>query len=138
MKKTETKYTKEQLINSDVFSNKRDLLTALLIDGENYTVKETDELIGRAGIEIRNIDGADKNELAYIIRKDYRRKGYGYEVCKAILNYAFTKLSMDEVMIVIEKDNVPSINMADRIGATPIALSAVNGCEYMIFQCRNN
>ena len=96
------------------------------------------ELIGRAGIEIRNIDGADKNELAYIIRKDYRRKGYGYEVCKAILNYAFTKLSMDEVMIVIEKDNVPSINMADRIGATPIALSAVNGCEYMIFQCRNN
>ncbi len=45
MKKTETKYTKEQLINSDVFSNKRDLLTALLIDGENYTVKETDELI---------------------------------------------------------------------------------------------
>ena len=44
MKKTETKYTKEQLINSDVFSNKRDLLTALL-DGENYTVKETDELI---------------------------------------------------------------------------------------------
>lgn len=65
--------------------------------------KETDELIGRAGIEIRNIDGADKNELAYIIRKDYRRKGYGYEVCKAILNYAFTKLSMDEVVIVIEK-----------------------------------
>ena len=45
MKKTETKYTKEQLIKSDVFSNKRDLLTALLIDGENYTVKETDELI---------------------------------------------------------------------------------------------
>ena len=52
MKKTETKgYTrtkhqhKRELINSDVFSNKRDLLTALLIDGENYTVKETDELI---------------------------------------------------------------------------------------------
>ena len=45
MKKTETKYTKEQLINSDVFSNKRDLLTALLIDCENYTVKETYELI---------------------------------------------------------------------------------------------
>ena len=41
-------------------------------------------------------------------------------------------------MIVIEKDNVPSINMADRIGAAPIALSAVIGCEYMIFQCRNN
>lgn len=45
MKKTETKYTKEQLINSDVFSNKRDLLTALLVDGKTYTVKETDELI---------------------------------------------------------------------------------------------
>ena len=45
MKKTETKYTKEQLINSDVFSSKRDLLTALLIDGESYTVKETEEMI---------------------------------------------------------------------------------------------
>lgn len=45
MKKTETKYTKEQLINSDVFLGKRDLLTALLIDGESYTVKETEEMI---------------------------------------------------------------------------------------------
>ena len=40
MKKTETKYTKEQLINSDVFSNKRDLLTALLIDGEDELIKK--------------------------------------------------------------------------------------------------
>ena len=45
MKKTETKYTKEQLINSDAFSSNRDLLPALLIDGEIYTVKETHELI---------------------------------------------------------------------------------------------
>lgn len=41
MKNTAKKFTKEQLINSDVFSSKRDLLTALLIDGETYTVKET-------------------------------------------------------------------------------------------------
>lgn len=31
--------------------------------------KETDELIGRAGIEIRNIDGADKNELDILSEK---------------------------------------------------------------------
>lgn len=98
--------------------------------------KENNELIGRAGISIRNIDGEDKHEMGYIIGKKYRRQGYAYEVCSAIKNYAFSEIKMEDLFIVTEKRNLPSCDLADKLGFTVSGLSEVNGCEYMIFQCK--
>ena len=47
-KKGETEeivFTKEQLINSDSFLKYKDLLGALLSDGESYTAKAASEMI---------------------------------------------------------------------------------------------
>ena len=38
--KAETKYTKVQLLNSKVFSNRKDALGAVIKDGEMLTIKE--------------------------------------------------------------------------------------------------
>lgn len=38
--KAETKYTKFQLLNSKVFSNRKDALGAVIKDGEMLTIKE--------------------------------------------------------------------------------------------------
>lgn len=40
-----TKYTKEQLIGSERYRNRRDLLGALLKDGEVYTLHDADTLL---------------------------------------------------------------------------------------------
>lgn len=47
-KKTKTKaktYTKEQILRSDVYRYRRDLVGALLEDGKSYEIKEVDNMI---------------------------------------------------------------------------------------------
>ena len=41
----EPKFTKESLVNSKRFRNERDLASALLKDGEEYTIAEVEEMI---------------------------------------------------------------------------------------------
>lgn len=38
-------YTKEQLSHSQKYANSRDLISALLEDGKNYTLEQVDKLI---------------------------------------------------------------------------------------------
>jgi len=40
-----SKFTKEQLVNAKKYSNRKDLLNALLQENKLYTFDETDELI---------------------------------------------------------------------------------------------
>ncbi len=98
--------------------------------------KETGGLIGRAGLEIRNMDGTDKNEIGYIIKREYRNKGYAYEVCKAIMQYAFETEEMEDLLLVTRLENLPSCNLAEKLGFNRIGSSTLNGYEYMIFQCK--
>ena len=44
-KPTATKYTKEQLVKSQRYMTRRDLLGALLKDGERYSFSEVDALL---------------------------------------------------------------------------------------------
>lgn len=45
--KTAVKYTKEQLIRSARYMKRRDLLSALLEDGERYTFNEVDAMLDK-------------------------------------------------------------------------------------------
>lgn len=78
--------------------------------------KTTGELIGRVGIENRNIDGNDKNELGYSIRKEYRNKGYAYETGSAVLDYARDVLEMKEMFCVVKEHNRISKALATKFG----------------------
>ena len=77
----------------------------------------TDKLIGRAGIDIREVDGETEPELGYIIGKDYRRQGYATEICQAIAAYAKSHFGMRKLNIMIGKDNQPSMGLAHKLGA---------------------
>lgn len=43
----EDKFTKEQLVKSKMFSDRIDLLNALLKDNRNYSIKEVNEIINK-------------------------------------------------------------------------------------------
>jgi hypothetical protein len=43
--KSEPKFTKEQIIRSSRFANRRDAVSACLDDDKQYTMKEVDEII---------------------------------------------------------------------------------------------
>lgn len=42
---TESAFTKAQVLASKKYSNRQDILNALLVDGKNYTLTEVDALI---------------------------------------------------------------------------------------------
>mgnify|MGYP003312333599 CR=1 FL=1 len=78
--------------------------------------KETGALIGRAGLEHREINGETELELGYLIGKKYQGQGYATEVCKAILVYAKENAGFDRINTVIEDGNEVSIGLSKKLG----------------------
>lgn len=78
--------------------------------------KETGELIGRAGLEHREIYEQTELELGYLIGKPYQGNGYATEVCNAILEYAKENTDFPQINCVVQKGNEVSIHMAQKLG----------------------
>ena len=83
-------------------------------------VRKTGEIIGWCGLQpIGDEDSPlGRIELGYLIDRNYRNRGYGYEACRAILDFAFRRLELDEVWAVIDEKNVPSLRLAEKLGFT--------------------
>ncbi len=106
--------------------------------------KDTGLLVGKAGICNLELSGQDEFseavnnddtpiELGYHIFSPYRRKGYGREACKAVLDYAVTAVT-DRVYARIDPDNLSSVKLAEELGFRLIAQiyngSAPHMCLY--------
>lgn len=76
--------------------------------------KETGQMIGRAGLSCR--EGFEDPELGYVIAEPYQRKGYGTEVCQAILDYAFTELTFTQVRVLLQQENEASLGLCLKLG----------------------
>jgi ribosomal-protein-alanine N-acetyltransferase len=80
--------------------------------------KETGKFIGRCGLLPCTVDGQEEIEVAYLISKAYWGQGLGTEAAQAILDYAFEKLHLPRLICRIDKDNLASIKVAEKIGMT--------------------
>ena len=85
----------------------------LLID------KKSGEYIGRAGVGIAEAKKGDLYELGYEILAPYRRQGYGYEACRAILEYAREELGLENLIIRTDASNTAAIALAKKLGISP-------------------
>ena len=95
--------------------------------------KQTGKLVGRAGIEHREELGNDL-ELGYAVRTSCQRKGYAYEVCSAILQYAKEELSAEKVHCLIQPQNAASIKLAEKLLFHNNGKRMINGtemCDYV-------
>ena len=55
-------------------------------------------------------------ELGYAVAEDYRRQGFAYEMCRAVLDYAFAVLHSDTVLVRIHPQNTASLGLARKLG----------------------
>jgi RimJ/RimL family protein N-acetyltransferase len=78
--------------------------------------KETGKYIGRCGLLPLTIDGQDEVEAAFLISKAYWGQGLGTEAAQALLDYGFEKLNLPRLICTIDKNNLPSIKVAEKIG----------------------
>lgn len=73
-------------------------------------------LIGRCGIQNSMIDGKPEIELSYLLDVNHWGMGYALECTRAVLSYAAEELEIDRIVAVIDKFNLRSIKVAERIG----------------------
>lgn len=71
-------------------------------------------VIGRAGISWR--EGFDIPELGFMIGVPWQRQGYAYEVCSAILDYAYEELGFTQVQALVMEGNEKSAALCRKLG----------------------
>lgn len=78
--------------------------------------KDTSEIIGHIGIEPK-FWNQDKSviEFGYMIDENFRKCGFAYEACKAILKVAHEK-GIVYLYCRIKAENVPSLNLVKKLG----------------------
>lgn len=80
--------------------------------------KSTGHMIGRCGLELKNIEGQAEYELGYLINPKYHQQGYGTEAVKAVIQYGLEFLNLHRILVVIKQSNLHSINFAKKLGFT--------------------
>jgi [ribosomal protein S5]-alanine N-acetyltransferase len=78
--------------------------------------RESGALIGRAGLLRWTIDGRREIEIAYLLAKQYWRRGLGREIASALVRHGFDRLQLLRLIALIHPDNVASIRTAETAG----------------------
>lgn len=74
-------------------------------------------IIGQAALMPTIIENIQYYEIGYILKKEYWHNGYATEAAKALKEYAFNTLDLDEVIFEIRPNNISSRKVAEALGA---------------------
>ncbi len=99
-----------------------------------WTVMEkgSGEIIGRAGISWR--EGYDLPELGFVIGVPWQRQGYAYEVCRAILVYAWKELGIGQIQALVMEGNERSAKLCKKLGFSRIGTVWEDGAAHILFR----
>lgn len=78
--------------------------------------RATGRMIGRAGLNLREIHGKLVLELGYLIGKEFQSRGFATELCEGILQFAREGTEFEEIHCLIEKGNGISVHLAEKLG----------------------
>lgn len=93
--------------------------------------KISKDLIGRAGIEIRDTcDEANQAELGFCIASDRWHQGYAYEVCTEIVRLARFEYGLESLIARCDPDNTASRKLLEKLGFTFKCYQEDGDCRY--------
>lgn len=78
--------------------------------------RESGEVIGKAGFELKEYQGEVLPDLGYVIRANDRRKGYAKEACLALIDWMREHTEYPKLSCRICDDNQASIALAKSLG----------------------
>ena len=81
-------------------------------------LKESGAFIGRCGLLPWQIEGRTEVEVAYLLDRSYWGRGLATEAARAIVDYAFTTLSVRRLICMFDPDNDASRRVAAKVGMT--------------------
>lgn len=80
--------------------------------------KSTNKLIGMCALSKTSIGTKEHFGIAYRLAKAYWNKGLTTEVVQAVCDYAFNILHVNEIVACIDKENIASVRVAEKVGLT--------------------
>lgn len=98
--------------------------------------KNTNKLIGVCGIYPQTIDGPDEIELLYRIQPNYWGLGIASEAAKLVLEFAREELKRDRIIAAMDKNNIASIKVAQKLGMVLENESEYRGIPIYIFSTK--
>ena len=75
-------------------------------------------------------------EIAWVLSKDYRGRGYATEAARAVAEYALTEYRLRVLYAIIHEENTPSIRLADRLGMKPSGTIQAYGREFGLYEMK--
>lgn len=76
--------------------------------------KSNNECIGHGGFLYK--EDLKLPEIGYTICEELWRKGFAYEVSKAVIRYGFTKMNFDTIVAITKHVNAPSKKLMIKLG----------------------
>lgn len=101
-----------------------------------WLVKErnTDALIGRAGLNHLEFEGEVILEMGYAIGIPYQKQGYASEVCAAIIEYAKgADLGYETLYCFVQKGNVASVKLLEKLEFSVVKSCIRDEKEMLLF-----
>ena len=98
--------------------------------------KEPKILIGRAGISWR--EEFDVPELGFVIGVPWQKQGYAYEVCSAILNYAWKDIGFKQIQALVMEHNEKSAALCRKLGFEDNGITVLENVRYILYKMQLN
>jgi ribosomal-protein-alanine N-acetyltransferase len=76
--------------------------------------KETGEMIGWSGLQ--PLEDSGRVEVGYGMKKEFWRRGIGFECAKAWLEFGFGKANLTRIVAVAQPENVGSWRIMEKLG----------------------
>jgi ribosomal-protein-alanine N-acetyltransferase len=100
--------------------------------------KENHQLIGRCGLISQEVDGKREVEIGYLLDPEYWGQGLATEAARAIRDYAFQMMKVNQLISLIQPQNFASIRVAEKNGMKLWKTVEFKGipdvCVYRIFR----
>jgi ribosomal-protein-alanine N-acetyltransferase len=78
--------------------------------------RPTGRFIGRCGLIPWTIGRQPEVELAYLLSKEFWRRGLGSEIAAALVRHGFVRLRLERLIALIDPMNLASIRTAEKVG----------------------
>jgi RimJ/RimL family protein N-acetyltransferase len=80
------------------------------------TIKPGMDFVGTCGLIPQDVEGEQETEIGYMFVRNYWGKGYATESAIRCREYAKQELGLHRVVSLIDRDNLPSQRVAQKIG----------------------
>lgn len=91
----------------------------------------TDRFLGRAGLKYWK--QFDETEAGWVLRREVWGRGYATEAARACIDWGWRVLEVPYLTAMIQRENVRSIRVAERIGFSPMRTDTLLGEKVVVY-----